>query len=84
MITTMTGKNQLTFPARLAKQLGLQPGTRIFWELGADGTILLRPLPTRAQLAKTAQGLGKAWLQPGDSQVADLLTERAADDTREP
>ena len=31
MITTITGKNQVTIPAELARREGLRPGTRLEW-----------------------------------------------------
>jgi AbrB family looped-hinge helix DNA binding protein len=47
MITTVTGKNQVTIPAKLAHQLDIQPGTRLDWAIGPDGVLIVRPLPKR-------------------------------------
>ena len=80
MITTVTGKNQLTLPAKLAKLLDIQPGTRIRWEVAEDGSIRLHPLPSRSELVKKAEGMGRSWLRPGQSPIAELLQERVDDD----
>jgi AbrB family looped-hinge helix DNA binding protein len=40
MITTVTGKNQITIPAKLANQLGIQPGTRIEWSIGEGNLVV--------------------------------------------
>jgi len=81
MITTVTGKNQITIPAKLARQLDLQPGTRLQWSLGENGIVLLQRLPARGALARKAAGMGRRWLKPGDNPITDLVQERAQDDT---
>jgi len=80
VISIVTGKNQLTLPAKLARLLDIHPGSRIQWEVGAEGTLVLRPLPSRSELAARARGMGMAWLKEGDSPVAELLKERMQDD----
>ncbi|MCA9972972.1 MAG: AbrB/MazE/SpoVT family DNA-binding domain-containing protein [Anaerolineales bacterium] len=44
--TTVTGKNQITIPAKLARPLGIQPGTRIVWSIRDDGVLIARPFFT--------------------------------------
>lgn len=83
MITTVTGKNQITIPAELAKQLDLQPGTRLDWSLGKDGVLVARPLPRRGDLARKAAGIGRQWLKPGVDPVKALIDERIQHDTDE-
>lgn len=83
MITTVTGKNQITIPARLASQLDIQPGTRIDWSVGEAGVLIARPLPRRGELARQVAGMGRAWLPPGADPIADLIRERAAADLTE-
>lgn len=80
MITTVTGKNQITIPAKLASQLEIQPGTRLDWSLGADGVLIVRPLPSRGELARRAAGMGRSWLPEGVDPVADLVEERQHDE----
>lgn len=79
MITTVTGKNQITLPAKLARQLDIKPGTRLQWEVGEDGVLLLRPLPSRGELARRAAGMGRSWLKRGGSAVGELIEERSSD-----
>jgi AbrB family looped-hinge helix DNA binding protein len=83
MITTVTGKNQVTIPAKLASQLAIQPGTRLDWSLGDDGVLLVRPLPSRGELARQAAGMGRAWLPEGVDPVTDLIDERLRDEVAE-
>ena len=83
MITTVTGKNQITIPAKIATTAGIQPGVRIDWTLRADGVLMGRLLPSRGELARKVAGMGRAWLAPGDDPVAELIAERAQDDSAE-
>ena len=83
MITTVTGKNQITIPAKLASQLDIQPGTRVDWSLGEDGVLIVRPLPSRGELARQLAGIGRSWLPAGADPVADLIDERAREDEEE-
>lgn len=83
MITTVTGKNQITIPAKLANQLEIQPGTRLDWSLGQDGVLIVRPLPSRGELARQAAGMGRSWLPEGVDPVADLVEERSRDGAAE-
>jgi AbrB family looped-hinge helix DNA binding protein len=83
MITTVTGKNQITIPAELAKQLDLQPGTRLDWSLREDGVLIARPLPRRGELARKAAGIGRKWLKPGVDPVKALIDERIRHDADE-
>jgi len=83
MITTVTGKNQITIPAKLASQLAIQPGMRLDWSLGEDGVLIVRPLPSRGELARRTAGMGRSWLPEGVDPVADLVEERLRDDAAE-
>lgn len=83
MITTVTGKNQITIPAKLAKQLDIQPGTRLDWSIGEEGMLIARLLPRRSDLARQAAGMGRQWLPEGATPVEDLIRERSQADTDE-
>jgi AbrB family looped-hinge helix DNA binding protein len=83
MITTVTGKNQITIPAKLAKQLGIQPGQRIDWSIGNENILHARLLPNRGALARQVAGIGQKWLQEGEDPIADLIAERHRDDVEE-
>ena len=83
MITTITGKNQITLPAELVRALGLEPGMRLDWALGPDRTLIATPKPSRAQLIDELMGSGRKYLRPGDDPIADLIAERVAEDEDE-
>jgi AbrB family looped-hinge helix DNA binding protein len=83
MITTVTGKNQVTIPAKLAAQLAIQPGTRIDWSVGDNDTLIARLLPSRGELARRAAGMGRPWLAAHHDPVAELIDERAQADRAE-
>ncbi|MEZ4725585.1 MAG: AbrB/MazE/SpoVT family DNA-binding domain-containing protein [Caldilineaceae bacterium] len=83
MITTVTGKNQITIPAQLVKELNIQPGARIDWSMGEDGMIFGRLLPHRGALARKVAGMGRDWIKPGTDPIADLIRERNQDDMAE-
>jgi AbrB family looped-hinge helix DNA binding protein len=77
MITTVTGKNQITIPAKIAQEVGIQVGTRIDWSIGGDGVLIARLLPGRGTIARQVAGMGRAWLREGDDPVAELMQERS-------
>ncbi len=82
MITTITGKNQVTVPAEVVEKAGLKPGTRLEWRLTAEAGVLeVRVLPDAASVAQALRGAGKRMLHQGGSPVARLVTERSKDDT---
>jgi AbrB family looped-hinge helix DNA binding protein len=83
MITTITGKNQITIPAKLVNQLNIQPGTQIDWTIGEEGVLIARLLPSRSQLARQAAGMGRRWLTEGVDPVAELINDRLQDDAAE-
>jgi AbrB family looped-hinge helix DNA binding protein len=83
MITTVTGKNQITIPAKLARELDIQPGQRIDWAIGEDGVLIARILPSRSELAQQAAGMGRHWLDSGVDPIADLIDDRVNADKDE-
>jgi len=83
MITTITGKNQVTLPAELVRELELSPGTQLDWRIGPNGTLIATPRPSRARLAAELMGAGRPYLRQGSDPVADLIAERIADDEAE-
>ena len=80
MITTMTGKNQITIPAQLVRTLDIKPGTRLDWSVGEDGELIAQILPDRGELARQLAGIGRPWLEDGEDPIAELDRERADDD----
>jgi AbrB family looped-hinge helix DNA binding protein len=77
---TVTGKNQITIPAVIVRELQLEPGMQLEFELGEERTILVRPVESRAEVARRLQGVLRPYLKPGEDPVADLIRERVEDD----
>ncbi|MFA5203525.1 MAG: AbrB/MazE/SpoVT family DNA-binding domain-containing protein [Lentisphaeria bacterium] len=59
MVTTVTGKNQITIPAPLARELKITTGTRLEWSKGEDaGTVRLRIKPSADNRVRELRDLG--------------------------
>ncbi len=81
MITTVTGKNQITIPAAIANRIGLKNGSRIDWQLSSrSDEIRCIVLPEPSVIAASLRGAGKRFLKPGQDPSAALLAERTADE----
>ncbi|MEI7911009.1 MAG: hypothetical protein WCK77_15340 [Verrucomicrobiota bacterium] len=82
MITTLTGKNQITIPASFAARYRMQRGTRIEWIAGAlPDEFHCRVVPDPATLARELYGAGRKYLLPGTQDpIVEFITERAQDD----
>ena len=82
MITTVTGKNQITIPAAIANRIGLKSGSRIDWQIGSKpDEFLCTVLPDPSVIAAILRGAGKQFVKPGQDPSAALLAERAADES---
>jgi AbrB family looped-hinge helix DNA binding protein len=80
MITTVTGKNQITIPAKLARTLDIQAGTRLDWTIDDDGQLIVQILPERGVLARRTAGMARPWLDNQTDSIEDLVRERLEDD----
>jgi len=78
MKTTITGKNQVTLPAELVRELGWKPGTRLHWQKLDDNSLVARPVPTRGELARRVMGLARPL--PGTDPIADLQRMQEEED----
>ena len=63
MITTITGKNQITLPAEIVKALELTSGTQLEWTIGPNRTLIARPLPPRSERVDALMGAGRKYLR---------------------
>lgn len=77
---TVTGKNQITIPAAIARALHIEPGMQLEFELNEDNSLVVRPVESRAELARRLQGKWRYLLQPGDDPIGDLIRERVEED----
>ena len=84
MITTLTGKNQITVPAELTRQRGLKPGTRFEWrETDRPAVLEVVILPDTSTVASSLRGLGNRFRKLPGSPVDRLVKERAEDEEGE-
>jgi AbrB family looped-hinge helix DNA binding protein len=78
MQSTVTGRNQISIPAKLARKMGIHRGSRLVWEETSEpDRLLVRVLPDRNELVERISGSGRRWLRPGADPVGELLRERA-------
>ena len=83
MVTTVTGKRQITIPAKIACTLGIETGTRIEWSPNADrGIVTLTVKPGRKQLLERAQAIGRKYRNKGED-TANILERMREHDDRE-
>ena len=83
MTTTVTAENQVSLPLELARELGLHPGVEVEWSRTADGALLARRKPTRAELVHRLTGRGQRFFTARDHPVQDLIEEREREDAEE-
>ena len=77
MITKVTGKNQVTVPAIVARNAGIRVGTRLKWsETDCEGVLQVRVLPDRGALASRLRSAGRKYLRPGARPIENLILER--------
>lgn len=79
--STVTGKNQVTIPAAIAKKLRIEPGMQVEWEVAEDDSeVIVRPILSRAELARQLQGKWRHLFPPGSDPIGDLIRERIEED----
>ena len=78
MITKVTGKNQVTIPAKLAAREAIRVGTRLEWQSTDEEHVLkVRVLPDQATLASQTRGRGASYKRADSDPIANLVRERA-------
>jgi len=76
METTVTTKNMVTIPQKIARKLGIRPGWKLDWQEGREpDEIVVRVIPDRAEMGRRLLGKGKAFSPERDS-VAELVAQR--------
>jgi bifunctional DNA-binding transcriptional regulator/antitoxin component of YhaV-PrlF toxin-antitoxin module len=83
MTTTLTGHNQITIPASLAKKFSLKPGSRVEWVVGeAPDEMICRVLPDPSRISSELRGAGRKYLKKGKTHpIEALMQDRLVDDT---
>ena len=83
MITTVTGKNQVTIPAKLAKELGIKPGNRLDWQHSKEKDMVrVKILRARQAMVMSLMGAGKKFLKKGEDPIAELVKQRKEEDKK--
>ena len=86
MSTTLTGKNQVTIPAELVREMGLEQGAKLEWLKGdLPGVIIIKVQPSVRQLLKRAREIGAQMKKehPDWDPIAELMAEREREDREE-
>jgi AbrB family looped-hinge helix DNA binding protein len=79
MTTTVTESNEVSIPPDIAREFDIHPGTQLEWAKTGEGAIIVKPLPSRGELARQLMGAGQRWLKPGADPIGDLIREREQD-----
>ena len=81
-MTTLTGKNQVTLPAGLVAELGLERGARVEWSVDKKhGRLIGKVQPSRAQLLARAREIGRKSRRDGQDSAVELARWREREDT---
>ncbi len=81
MITKVTGKNQVTVPAKIAAREGIHPGTRLDWQVtNQEHVLLIHVLPDRSTLASQLRGSGQRYRKTGSDPIKNLIRQREQED----
>jgi AbrB family looped-hinge helix DNA binding protein len=80
MTTTVSETNQVTIPPEIAREFDIHPGTQLEWSKADGGTIIVKPVPGRGELARELMGAGRRWLKSGADPVGELIRNRQQDD----
>lgn len=81
MTTKVTGKNQITIPAKIAREYDIHPGTELAWNKGTDdNTIMIKIMPSvDEQLDRIREDVAKYNIN-ADSALAELQRMRDEED----
>lgn len=75
-IATITGKNQVTIPVAIVRELELEPGMQLVFEIDEERRLLVRPVLSRAERVRQLEGKWKHIFPPGSDPIGDLIRER--------
>ena len=79
MQTTVTRKNMVTIPAKVARKFAIKPGCKMDWQPGkGKDEIRVTVIPDPTTLATQLFGAGKQF-SPERDAVAELIAEREAE-----
>ncbi|RIK27984.1 MAG: hypothetical protein DCC55_39045 [Chloroflexi bacterium] len=77
---TITGKNQITIPAAIVRELELEPGMQLEFQIDEGRRLFVQPVLSRAERVRQLEGKWKHLFPPGSDPIGDLIRERELDD----
>jgi bifunctional DNA-binding transcriptional regulator/antitoxin component of YhaV-PrlF toxin-antitoxin module len=81
MQSTVTGKNQVTIPAALARRHRIEPGARLDWqETGQEGELRVRILPGPRETLRAVREIGQRYAAKAPDAARILAEMREEDD----
>ena len=80
MTTIVQHDNLATIPPEIADAFGIKEGTCLEWSDAGSGMIIVKPLASRGERARALLGAGRRLQKPGQDTIAELLSERVAED----
>lgn len=80
IISTVTGKNQITIPAALARELNIESGMQVEWEINEDRQLVISPVLSREEKLRQIEEKWKDLFPPDSDPIGDLIRERELDD----
>ena len=69
LTSTLSAKGQTTIPARVRKQLGIQPGDTIAYELDDGGVRIRKSTPLEVEWARAVESTLSEWADGGDDDL---------------
>lgn len=82
MFSTVTGKRQITIPAKIAAVLGIEAGTQVEWASDVDHrTLTLTIKPGKKQLLDRVREIGQRYRNDGENAAEILERERERDES---
>lgn len=74
--STVTGRNQVTIPAVIARALNIEPGMQLEWELNEENGVEIRPVLSKAERVRRIEEKWQPLFPPGTNPIDDLIRER--------
>ena len=79
ILATVTGKNQITIPAAVVRELRIEPGMKLEFELSGVRAVIVRPALTCAERVRQIEEKWQPLFPPGsDPHLATLPGEAVA------
>lgn len=80
IVATITGNNQIAIPAVVVRELQIEPGMKLEFELSGGRAVVVRPALIRAERARQIEEKWQPLFPPGSDPIGDLIREREVED----